>query len=167
MALAYREPYLYCLLDELVVRGLMWEIIRVSLHEHVFLKLCLLLALEGWYTVVLLWHRPFRNWAELLANIFGEIGSMLMLTAFIFEIQKPGYEMQIVLSIACLHLAVLVGITIVTPLFHILKRMQVKDRTEDPETAALLASTPAGGHTEFTFEQEQQTTPKKKRNTED
>lgn len=138
----YHPDYFLFKMDELIIRQFVWALIAVALWQLPFIQLGVLLGLQAWWVLFLLWHRPFKSPATFAANLLAEVG-MLVNIALVVDLAKFNDHYYHLLTISIIHLVVLVGTTCSQLVYHVYTKLFRDDsRYEDEHSPLIRESQP-------------------------
>jgi hypothetical protein len=116
IAQRYLLSHIFFILDQMLVRGLIWGALAVGLQKQGQWQLIVLTTLQLWYLWFVIWQRPFRTAMDQFSLVCTELGMLLILVCcWVLKYYNSYFEILPVISL--IH----VGVVLISVYSHVVK----------------------------------------------
>jgi len=124
-------------LDFLLARQFMWSMLAIAMWRTPSYQLVVMLIYQIWYTLFILWHKPYKNIVLLVIDLFSQ-AALVIVILMLFDLAYYYGHYYLFAIISLVHLMVMVVCTFGKGLHFIYHKIADPVEPEDDETSHLI-----------------------------
>jgi hypothetical protein len=134
LAAHYKITHILFYLDHLLIRNLLWSLVFIASSSYKDYQLFAILLLQLWYTVFLIWNRPYKRKRDLMEAVFSEVMLLAVICCLNYLSYNP-YHYRVLVALPILNLVAILGSYIPHAIIYLYLR---SSQQEEAEQAPLL-----------------------------